>query len=124
MNGHFITCFIDSTRMSAQIVAMKTHHYIIAAVLSLNGLLAFHGPAFAGPECTCRHEGGDVAEGQTACIKSPNGMKMARCEKVLNNTSWKILDTPCPYSQVKPLEIPNMTIAELDFRKSRQISDF
>ena len=103
---------------------MKTHSIILAVALGLSGLFVFHGPVYAGPECTCRFSGGEVAEGQTACIKSPNGMKMARCEKVLNNTSWKILDTPCPYSQVKPLEIPNMTIAELDFRKSRQVSDF
>jgi hypothetical protein len=53
-------------------------------------------PALAGPDCTCRYQGGDIAEGGTACIRAPQGMTLARCEKVLNNTSWKFLNVPCP----------------------------
>lgn len=70
------------------------------AMLAACGLaaVALPAPALAGPDCTCRHSGGDVHEGQTACIKGPNGMTMARCEKVLNNTSWRMLDQPCPYT--------------------------
>lgn len=56
----------------------------------------------AGPngECTCRYEGGDVVEGQTACIKTAKGMQLARCDRVLNNTSWKFLDQPCPTAEI------------------------
>ena len=47
--------------------------------------------------CTCRStDGSDVELGKTACIRSPQGMTLARCEKVLNNTSWKFLNQPCP----------------------------
>lgn len=59
------------------------------------------GPAFAGPECTCRYEGGDVAEGETVCMRTANGMTMARCEKVLNNTSWKFLGEECPQASLQ-----------------------
>jgi hypothetical protein len=56
----------------------------------------------AGPngECTCSYQGGDVIEGQTACIRTAKGPTLARCEKVLNNTSWKLLDQPCPAAQL------------------------
>ncbi len=50
----------------------------------------------AGPDCTCRYNGGDIPQGQTACLKTPNGTSLARCEMVLNNTSWTILNQPCP----------------------------
>ena len=75
----------------------------IPAVMVLTALL--NAPALAaGPngECTCRAPGGDVVEGQTACLKTGKGMVLARCEKVLNNTSWKFLDQPCPVTQLTP----------------------
>ncbi|MFZ1814178.1 MAG: hypothetical protein WBO55_01990 [Rhizobiaceae bacterium] len=60
--------------------------------------------ALAGPngDCTCRHTGGDTVEGQTACIKTAKGMMLARCERVLNNTSWTFLNQPCPVSALTP----------------------
>ena len=78
---------------------------------ALTGILISGGTllpleAVAGPNCTCRHSGGDVQEGQTACIKSPKGMTMARCERVLNNTSWKMLDAPCPFADGNQLGPP------------------
>ena len=55
--------------------------------------------AHAGPNCTCRYKGADVALGQSVCMKTPDGLRMARCDRVLNNTSWKITDGPCPFVQ-------------------------
>lgn len=65
-------------------------------------LISLSVPAFAGPNgnCTCRHAGGDVIEGQTACIKTPKGMMLAVCDRVLNNTSWKMLGQPCPSASI------------------------
>lgn len=68
---------------------------MIATVAILAGSLA-GSQAFAGEECTCRHKDGETALGQVACIRSPNGMTMARCDRVLNNTSWTFLNQPCP----------------------------
>lgn len=65
------------------------------------------GAAQAGGDgCTCRYEGGDVFEGQTACIKTAKGPTLARCEKFLNNTSWKILGQPCPTAALTPMSRP------------------
>ncbi|GAB4351083.1 MAG: hypothetical protein Kow0026_07840 [Oricola sp.] len=63
-----------------------------AAILSAG----IAGPSLAGENCTCRGNGQDIPEGQTVCLKTASGMKLARCERVLNNTSWKILDGDCP----------------------------
>lgn len=58
---------------------------------------ALAGPAAAEGKhnCHCIFDGGEVEEGKTACIKTANGYSLARCEMVLNNTSWKFLGTPC-----------------------------
>ena len=61
---------------------------------------ALAGPAGAGENCTCRARNVEAREGQTVCLATPNGGQMARCEKVLNNTSWTFLGTPCPVSRL------------------------
>jgi hypothetical protein len=65
-------------------------------LLSLSAL-----PVLAGEDCTCSHKGNKVLEGQQACLKTPKGMQMALCSRVLNNTSWKFLGTPCPTAHLK-----------------------
>lgn len=64
------------------------------------GLALFSSPALAGEDCTCSHKGAKIPEGQQACIKTSSGMQMAQCSRVLNNTSWKFLGTPCPTAQI------------------------
>jgi hypothetical protein len=68
---------------------------MIASIGIIAGALG-SSPALAGEECTCRHKDGETALGQIACIRSPGGMAMARCDRVLNNTSWTFLNQPCP----------------------------
>lgn len=48
--------------------------------------------------CTCRAQGADFTVGTMVCLATPSGVRMARCEMVLNNTSWTFLPTPCPQS--------------------------
>lgn len=79
---------------------MKRSVISAIALAGFLGIFVLPATALAAPDCTCRYDGGEVAEGQTACIKGPKGMTMARCEKVLNNTSWKMLNQPCPQSAV------------------------
>jgi hypothetical protein len=64
------------------------------------GVALFSSSALAGEDCTCSHKGAKIPEGQKACIKTSNGMQMAQCSRVLNNTSWKFLGTPCPTAQM------------------------
>lgn len=54
------------------------------------------GPQFAAADCACRHRDGKTPEGDTACIRTPQGPQLAVCEKVLNNTSWRFTGRPCP----------------------------
>jgi Zn finger protein HypA/HybF involved in hydrogenase expression len=53
----------------------------------------------AQAQCTCIYAEGTVKEGETACIWSEKGKILARCEKVQNVTSWKLLDQSCPVEQ-------------------------
>lgn len=57
-------------------------------------------PALSAPDCTCRGNGQNIPEGQTVCLKTASGNKLARCERVLNNTSWKMLGEECPVAQL------------------------
>jgi hypothetical protein len=54
---------------------------------------------FAAADCICLYKGGEVIEGQTACLSTARGQELARCEKSLNVTNWKLLGEPCPTAQ-------------------------
>ena len=63
-------------------------------------------PALANPDCICRANGREVHEGQTVCLRTAVGMKLARCERVLNNTSWKFSQKPCLFMSLAPQRAP------------------
>ena len=67
---------------------------LIASLLAAEALLS---PAFA--DCTCRSQGRDYDLGQSVCLQSPKGARIATCGMVLNNTSWQFTETPCTVSQ-------------------------
>lgn len=59
-------------------------------------------PAMAGESCNCVANGQRVELGQLFCIKTASGNEfLARCERVLNNTSWKRVQDSCPTVQLK-----------------------
>ena len=59
----------------------------------------------ASADCTCRSQGRDYELGQSVCLQSPKGARIATCGMVLNNTSWQFTETPCTVSAV-PQAIP------------------
>jgi hypothetical protein len=65
-----------------------------AAVKAESGMMAVPA-AVDKRNCTCRFAGKKFGLGKVLCLKTPKGSRMARCELNLNNTSWKILSTPC-----------------------------
>jgi hypothetical protein len=83
-------------------------------LLTLAAALLFSGPTFAHdpgalprPEpvqvhdpmnCYCRAQGRTFAVGETACLRTGEGPRLAECGMVLNNTSWQFTARPCPES--------------------------
>ena len=59
----------------------------------------FHGVPNAATglpiPCRCRYQGRDVVLGTRVCMNMPNGTVMARCDLLLNNTTWVPTDVPC-----------------------------
>lgn len=65
------------------------------------GLAAGTCVALAAPlstalaDCTCRAGGRNYEVGQTACIATAQGFRLAVCDMVLNNTSWRVSPDGC-----------------------------
>lgn len=55
--------------------------------------------AAAEENCTCRALGREFEVGQTACLLTPKGHRIATCGTVLNNTAWLFSDAPCVSSR-------------------------
>ncbi|BCH33097.1 hypothetical protein MesoLjLc_50270 [Mesorhizobium sp. L-8-10] len=54
-------------------------------------------------ECQCLANGRTYDHGEIACLTLPNGSQLARCDKVLNNSSWKKIRDGCPTAGAQPL---------------------
>ncbi len=72
---------------------------MLFALAATNG---FDLAARAESLCTCRARDRSFELGQTVCLQTPNGPRMAVCVMVLNNTSWQISQTPCVGAGVQP----------------------
>ena len=53
--------------------------------------------------------------GETVCLQTPTGLRLARCEMVLNNTSWKFLPDACP--QASPRRLPSYSALAMSSRR-------
>jgi len=83
-------------------------------ILIAFSIFSLASPALAGEECTCSNNGTKIPEGQTACIKTSKGMQMAQCSKVLNNTSWKFLGSPCPTATLDTKPNANQSVIDMN----------
>jgi hypothetical protein len=50
--------------------------------------------------CRCRHQGSAYRLGDTVCMSTHLGVQLARCDLVLNNTSWIPTGVPCTMSSL------------------------
>lgn len=62
------------------------------------GLPAVQAQAHDPLSCFCRAQGRTFAVGETACLRTGEGPRVAECGMVLNNTSWQFTARPCPES--------------------------
>lgn len=59
--------------------------------------------AVAGQECACVGNGKRIKEGGVICLQIGSSQRyLARCERVLNNTSWKKISDGCPTAEMPP----------------------
>ena len=49
-------------------------------------------------DCYCRAKGQIFAPGESVCLKTAHGGRMAECRMVTNVMSWGITDRACPES--------------------------
>ncbi|WP_417424120.1 hypothetical protein [Hoeflea sp.] len=72
--------------------------------IGLLTVLGFVAPqAFAGQDCECLGNGKRIKEGKIVCLQIGSSTRyLARCERNLNNTSWKKLSDGCPVAQISP----------------------
>jgi hypothetical protein len=50
--------------------------------------------------CRCRHQGSAYRLGEEVCMSTHLGVQLARCDLVLNNTSWIPTGVPCTMSRL------------------------
>ena len=53
-----------------------------------------HDPA----KCYCRAQGRLFAPGESVCLKTAHGGRLAECQMVTNVMSWGVTDKACPES--------------------------
>lgn len=77
------------------------------------GLTCLAGGTMAH-DCKCRYLDGEAKQGEFRCLKTGDGFRLARCEMVLNNSSWKFLQATCTPEQVSrrtPMSLPRQVAA-------------
>jgi hypothetical protein len=78
----------------------------LALLFTVVALPATAVTASQAADCVCRAQGREFELGQTVCLASPKGPRIATCGMVLNNTSWQFSDTPCVISAAPVRETP------------------
>jgi hypothetical protein len=76
--------------------------FSLTSLVALAGIAS--GMTAAVADCTCRSQGRNFELGQSACLQTPKGARIATCSMVLNNTSWQFTDTPCVVSRTQDRE--------------------
>lgn len=80
---------------------IRSYWAFVGATIALIAALDAR-PAAADPDCTCRARGRDFPLGQSVCLATPRGARIATCAMVLNNTSWQLTETPCVVARLSP----------------------
>ncbi|MCK6430961.1 MAG: hypothetical protein L6R19_26190 [Alphaproteobacteria bacterium] len=84
---------------SAALVAEAASTAVDPAVDPKSGT---RGPTRVLADCTCRYDGRSYEFGTVVCLRTPQGLRLARCGMVQNNTFWDYLDQPCPLASPTP----------------------
>lgn len=55
-------------------------------------------PAHDPLDCWCLAKGKKFAPGESVCLRTASGARMAECRMEINVMSWGLTETPCPES--------------------------
>lgn len=78
-------------------------------------VLASSAPSPGATRCACIANGHRIEKGQIACIRPRFGTPfLAKCDTVLNNTSWTKLQDGCPTASVDGARPADMSTMVLD----------
>jgi hypothetical protein len=66
---------------------------------------AISGATGTAVPCLCRFDGRTFKLGARVCMQTPDGVRIARCDMHLNNTTWVPTDEPCVISQWQTLPV-------------------
>ena len=72
----------------------------ISGLLVAGALMVHAAGAHTTHACPCRYTGGVAAPGAVVCLNVDGKQSLARCEMVLNNSSWHFLDKSCPIASL------------------------
>ena len=71
------------------------------AVLVLSAFSS--GEAFAEHKCQCLYQGKKFEQGAFVCIRVDGATRLARCDMLLNNSSWTFVKSGCPTALISPM---------------------
>jgi hypothetical protein len=80
---------------------------LIGSLLIAGALLVRAAGAHTTHPCPCRHPGGVAPPGAVICLNVDGKRSLARCEMVLNNSSWRFLDESCPIASLTEPAVPS-----------------
>jgi hypothetical protein len=84
----------------------------LSLLVVLTFILMPNPVAAAGANCRCLYQGKYFDHGDTVCIRVDGRTKLARCDMVLNNSSWKFVQDGCPSASATPLGPEAMALIE------------
>ncbi len=93
--------------MSRCLAALLASAVSIGAVLGFGRLATAHeqpsiqaaqAPGHNPLACYCRAQGKVFAPGETVCLRTTDGPRVAECGMVTNVMSWNVTERPCPES--------------------------
>ena len=82
---------------------MRIVQTLLFSLFVLIGAGSAWSQKFKKPDCTCQNYGRFIKAGQTACIRTNKGPKMARCVMRGNVTDWDFLDEKCAFTSMTTL---------------------
>jgi hypothetical protein len=81
----------------------KRSRFTAIGIGLFTALIFAASPASAGEDCECVGNGKKIKEGGVVCLQIGSSTRyLARCERNLNNTSWKKIADGCPTASMSP----------------------